>query len=560
MRADRSVRTAFLVIAAATALSSPAGAQGSGLVSADGSIDLDRFYTAAETDAILREWARMYPRLARIERIGESFLGAELLVAEVTNEATGPAAGKPALYVDGGLHAGELTGSAVALHLLSHLLRGYGGDPRVTALLDTRAVYVRPKFNPDGSDLVLAEDQPLRSSVRPVDDDGDGRLDEDPADDLDGDGRILRMRGPGIDGEVTEGVDNDGDGLINEDGIGGIDLNRNFPRNWEREHLQPGAGPFPLSEPETHATVRYLTARPNVTGIVHGHTSGGFIYRLPSAVDPARLDPRDLRLILHLGEEYTRDTGRPVRPSSTHPTDHRYGTLISWGYWDRGIVGWVPEYVPPDSWVTDYDGDGEIAEAERRRFDDEELDGRYFKEWEPFDHPQLGPVEIGGWHRRFWGQNPPPDYLEEETTRQLHWILWLAERSPLLSLTTPRVTAVGDGTVRVEATVANEGFLPTHLTVRGHVGRETEDGGLADQVVRPPEVRIELDGARLVEGEPRVRIPHLAGEETFTGIVSQRARTVTWLVRPDRPDATVRVIALSNTGGTRPSERVRLRP
>jgi hypothetical protein len=552
------MRRSFPVLLA-LALAHPVAAQQSGLVAADGAIDLNRFYTADETNAIMAEWARMYPELTNLYSIGQSFLGAELMVMEVTNERTGPAEEKPALYVDGGLHAAELTGSSVAFHFLERLLRGYGQDERITRLVDTRTFYVRPKFNPDGSDLVLRTDLSLRSSVNPVDEDNDGLFDEDPANDLDGDGRILQMRYRGQDGEwvtLTEGIDDDGDGRFNEDGIGGLDLNRNYPRNWEREHLQPGAGVFPLSEPETYAAVRFLSERPNVIGIVHGHTSGGFVYRLPSAVDPALLDERDLGLILELGEEYTSSTGRPVRPSSTHPTNHRYGTLISWGYWDRGIIGWVPEYVASDSWVTDYDGDGDISEEESRRFNDEELGGRYFKEWEAFDHPQLGAVEIGGWHRKYWGQNPPAEMLERETEMQLHWILHLAEQSPLVTLAAPTVTPMGDGRFRIEATVANEGYLPTHLTVRGHVGSETRDGGLEDQVVPPPVVLLELDGAELVEGQARTRIPHLAGAEPHTGVVRERSHTASWVVRPAGANATVRVVVEAGTGGTQRSEAV----
>src|SRR5690606_3463016 len=129
---------------------------------------------------------------------------------------------------------------------------------------------------------------------------------------------------------MREGIDEDGDGRINEDGIGGLDMNRNFPRNWEREHQQPGAGDYPLSEPETRAVVEFINAHRNITAILHGHTSGGFVYRLPSASAPSQFPPIDLQLIIHLGEEYTRTTGRPVVPSATHPTEHRYGTLISW--------------------------------------------------------------------------------------------------------------------------------------------------------------------------------------------------------------------------------------
>ncbi|HKK94070.1 MAG TPA: M14 family metallopeptidase [Longimicrobiales bacterium] len=561
-------------------LPGPVSGQYASLVAQDGTIDLNRYYTADETNRMLVEWAELFPELTHVEQIGTSLLGAPLMVITITNEATGPAHEKPALYVDGGLHAAELTGSSVATHVIAHLLSAYGSEPQVTRLLDTRAVYVRPKFNPDGSDLVLRTDQALRSSVNPVDQDGDGVADEDPADDLDGDGWLTRMRWADPEGdwyadpadprimrrvsaetpaEVTrysmdsEGVDDDGDGRRNEDGIGGLDLNRNFPRNWEPQHLQPGAGDFPLSEPETYAAVRFIHDHPNITGIVHGHTSGGFVYRLPSASAPSLFPQDDLELIVHLGEEYTRSTGRPVRPSATHPTEHRYGTLISWGFWDQGVIGWVPEYSPgPEMWVTDYDGDGEISELEEMRYNDEVLGGRYFSDWTPIDHPELGAVEVGGWHTKFWGQNPPAEHLAEETTPQLPWILYLAQQSPMVELTAVEVEPGEGGDVVVRATVRNEGFLPTSLTGRGATGDERSDGSVADRVVRPVFVSIDLDGTELVDGEPRVDVGHLAGAGPSITDVGPRERTVTWTVRamPGAGGPRVRVTASSDKGGT----------
>ena len=573
------VAVATAVVAATTTAfaPAPAAAQSSSLVSPSGEVDWNRFYTAAETNQILREFHALYPGLTELHQVGESFHGQPLMLITITNEATGPATEKPALYVDGGIHAGELTGSAVATHLIGHLLNGYGNDPRVTALLETRAFYVRPKFNPDGSDLALIDDQFLRSTPHPFDDDEDGVADEDPPEDLDGDGWITQMRVPDPDGiwvadpdddrimvrdpemqgaglrfsTMREGVDNDGDGTINEDGIGGLDMNRNFPRNWERAHLQPGAGDYPLSEPETRAAAEFINAHRNITGIYAGHTSGGFVYRLPSASAPSLFPQIDLALILHLGEEYTRSTGRPVVPSSTHPTEHRYGTLISWGYWDHGIVGWVPEFSPgPEAWVTDYDGDGEISEAEQHRFNDEELGGRYFSDWTPYEHPQLGSVEIGGWHAKFWGQNPPPEFLEEETEQQLHWILYLAEQSPLIEVSDPVVTAVGDGTFRVAVTVTNTGFLPTSVTDRGAVGRERPDGTIDRQVVRAPAVTLTHPGLEIVGGRTRTVIPHLAGSNPFLEAATERSRTVTWVVRPTGGERAVRVTVESDKGGT----------
>ena len=251
-------------------------------------------------------------------------------------------------------------------------------------------------------------------------------------------------------------------------------MNRNFPRNWEPEHLQGGAGPFPLSEPETYATVKFLDSHRNIASIVHGHTSGGFVYRLPSASAPSLFPQNDLALIEHLGQPYTETTGRPVRPSATHPTNHRYGTLITFAYWDHGIVGWVPEYSPgPEAWAEDYDGSGSIDSLEEMRFNDEELGGRYFSPWQLFEHPEHGTVEIGGWHSKFWGQNPPAEFLEEECEAQLPWILYLIRQAPRLVLDGPTVTALGAGQFRIRATLSNDGFLPTSLTGRGAVGQET---------------------------------------------------------------------------------------
>ena len=525
-----------------------------------------KYHSTAEAYALLDGWARAYPNLTNLYSIGQTLKGTPLRVLEITNKQTGPAAEKPGYYYDGNIHAGELTGAEVALHFAWYLLSNYGRDPRVTRLLDTQVLYVRPKFNPDGADLALAGGASLRSTPRPYDEDYDGLLDEDPANDLNRDGAITQMRVPDPNGLwkvsgddprrmvrrqpgdsvgpfyalYSEGMDDDGDGRFNEDGVGGIDMNRNFPRNWGLEFEQGGAGPYPLSEPETQATIEFLTRHRNVAGIVHGHTSGGFLYRLPSSEPWDDYGLEDQQLILELAEKYTEVTRQRVIPSFTNPKEHRHGTLISWGYWDYGVVGWVPEYW--GGFGRDYDNSGSVSETERHRFNDEELGGAGFAAWTAFDHPQLGKVEIGGWRTRFTTQNPPVKFLKGELELYVPWLLWLAETGPMLVMEEATVTAVGNtGLYRVRAVARNTGYLPTNITQRAIEAR----------LIEPVYATIELRDAELVSGVRRQSLGHLPGLRDVGGQgLGETRRTVEYLVRRAGQRPTMVLTLTSEKGGT----------
>jgi len=183
------------------------------------------------------------------------------------------------------------------------------------------------------------------------------------------------------------------------------------------------------------------------------------------------------------------------------------------------------------------------------RFNTEELGGRYFSDWTRYQHPQLGDVEVGGWHSKFWGQNPPPEFLEDETEKQMPWILYLAEQSPMLEVDTPTVTSLGEGRFRVDVELSNAGYLPTNLTDRGAVGEVHEDGETSHQVVRPPWARIEVEGARVVEGPVRQNVGHLAGGNPYLQAVTERTRSVAWVVELTGASGVVRITAGSDKAG-----------
>lgn len=524
--------------------------------------DWTKLHSNAMTNDLLNAWVKAYPNLTKFYSIGTTLKGTPLMMLEITNKKTGAAEDKPAYYYDGNIHAGELTGAEVALYYAWYLLTNYEKDERIKTLLDTRTLYIRPKFNPDGADLALLTPTILRSTPRPYDEDLDGLLDEDPGNDLDNDRIITDMRVKNPNGKWkisskdprimvereanetagqfydvhTEGIDDDGDGKLNEDGVGGIDMNRNFPREWGMEFEQNGAGPFPLSEPETRATIEFLNSHRNITGIFHGHTAAGFLYRLPSTSSWDNFGLEDQRLILELADMYATTTGQKVVPSYSNPRVHRHGTLISWAYWDYGVVGFVPEFW--GAFQADANKDGRVTDEELIKWNDEKLGSKYFVNWHSYNHPQLGQVEIGGWNRKFIRQNPPSEFIEPEIKMYLPWMLWLAEVSPRVVIKDVGVEWLDKNLAKVTVRVENEGYLPTNISKRA----------IESSIAVPVRSLIELKKAELISGTLRADIGHLTGRrdeemETSKGKVE-------YIVKTTGSDATIKITIQSEKGGT----------
>ena len=196
-------RFSAAVLAAASLATAPASAaaQAVSLVSPDGDIDWNRFYTAAETNQILRELHAIYPDLTELDQVGESYYGQPLMLITITNEATGPAADKPALYVDGGHSRGRAhrLGRAHPLHRTPperlRQRRARHGPARRACIL--RAAEVQPGRLRSGAHRGPVPAQhaaPVRRGRRTA------SSDEDPPEDLDGDGWITQLRYPDDDG------------------------------------------------------------------------------------------------------------------------------------------------------------------------------------------------------------------------------------------------------------------------------------------------------------------------------------------------------------------------
>jgi hypothetical protein len=72
----------------------------------------------------------------QLSSIGKSHEGRDIWLVTVTNSVTGPAEDKPALWIDGNIHAAELTASTACLYFLHQLATG-SDNPKLRHLLDT---------------------------------------------------------------------------------------------------------------------------------------------------------------------------------------------------------------------------------------------------------------------------------------------------------------------------------------------------------------------------------------------------------------------------------------
>jgi hypothetical protein len=96
------------------------------------------------------------------------------------------------MWIDGGIHANEIQASEVVLYTAWFLCEMRGESETVKRLLNERVFFLMPMMSPDSRDAHFYQPNSTnspRSGQRPVDDDQDGRVDEDGPDDLDGDGK-----------------------------------------------------------------------------------------------------------------------------------------------------------------------------------------------------------------------------------------------------------------------------------------------------------------------------------------------------------------------------------
>ena len=532
-------------------------------------IRFDKFYRYNELTRLLKDYAKEYPDLIRLESIGKSHEGRDVWLVTATNFKSGPDTEKPAFWVDGNIHASEVTASAAALYLIHSLITKYEQDETITRALDTRAFYVVPRANPDGAEWALA-DKPkiIRSSTRDypyTDDPIDGLV---TGEDLDGDGRILQMRLKDPNGAWKihpeeprlmirrDPIETGGtyyrilpEGLLkNYDGVTikvigpkqGLDLNRNFPAGWRTESDQHGAGPYPASEPEARNLVDFIAKHPNITGTISFHTMSGVLLRPYDDRSDDEFPTDDLWTYQKIGEKGTQITSYPhisvFHDFKYHPKQVITGGFDTWTYEHVGVFSWTVEFWSPMKqagiekfkfidWYREHPIEDDLKML---KWNDEVLKGKGYVNWYGYKHPQLGEVELGGWDFLNMWTNPPLEFLEKEIRSFPEWIVWHALISPRLVPLETSVFSLGGNSYRVRLVIQNEGWLPTYVTKKALERKATR--GVIAEISLPKGASLESGKFReeLGELEGRAYKPVLADEADES--TNERVK-VEWVVK-----------------------------
>ncbi len=251
--------------------------------------------------------ARRNPQIVKLEVIGHTIQGREIIALKVTKDAKTIADGaRPDVLYMSTIHAREWIANEVNRRLLHHFVDNYGTNAEVTNLVNTRELWFMVIANPDGYQYTFDHERLWRKNLR----------------------------------------DNDGDGQITN--ADGVDLNRNYDVQWgyddEGSSSQPSSltyrGPAPASEPEVQAH-QALIDRLKFKFLVTYHSYGplllyayGWQIQTPTADDP-------------LFVAYTGTDANPAvagfDPGVGADLYITNGTTDDYSYAKTGALSWTPE-------------------------------------------------------------------------------------------------------------------------------------------------------------------------------------------------------------------------
>lgn len=190
------------------------------------------YRTTAEVNTYMDNLVAQFPDLIQRETVGQTIQNRTVYAWRITGP--GDHSNRPAVLFNGAQHAREWIAVMVPTYIADQLVKGYGTDPRITAVLDSAVVYIVPIANPDGYEFSQTPGNRMW--------------------------RKNRRNNP-------------------SSSCYGVDLNRNWDYGWGGPHSTSSSpcsdiyyGTGPHSEPEVANLAAFILARPNIKAHIDFHS------------------------------------------------------------------------------------------------------------------------------------------------------------------------------------------------------------------------------------------------------------------------------------------------
>ena len=453
----------------------------------------NRYHTHPELTTEMKNLVQVHPDIANLISLGKTEGGRDIWALTVGKGETG---NKPGIAVVGGIDGRYVLGTEIAFSFASRLIEN-ADNSDISSLLDKVTFYILPSVNPDACSQFHASIQYERTrNMNPTDNDRDFKTDEDPFEDLNGDGLITLMRVPDVTGAYitskddkrlmvkadlsngetgqyrvwSEGIDNDQDGLYNEDDIGGVNFNNNFSFNYEEFGTEAGLNA--VSEKESKAVADFLYDRFNIYMVVSfgpqdnlgkpmksnpreqaqaGEDSQQSFRSRRQRGPVTSIQKEDEQVNKLISDLYHKETGYTGAPESTATP----GNFADWAYFHYGRYS----FSTPGWWVSP---EKELSPEATLLKQAGENTGNLFVEWQPVEHPGFPgkTLEVGG-IKPFALTVPNDSLLNGIIDSHYNFIISSAQYHPDIELVDVKVKNVEKDIYRISAKLHNRGVFAT---------------------------------------------------------------------------------------------------
>ncbi|WP_313514385.1 M14 family zinc carboxypeptidase [Sphingobacterium sp.] len=428
-------------------------------------------------------------KLVERTSIGKSVGSEDIPLIKIQNGKTA----KPTLLIVAGVDGKHPAGVVNSLNVAKQILTL--PSDQLNELLANKSIWIIPVLNVDAYKRNSSSAAWYSGNARTIDNDRDGRIDEDPEVDLNKDGLISQMRiktpaGPyrshannadylvlaernkGESGNYelyTEGRDADQDGAISEDGKSGVNLDKNF--TYDYPFFEPETGDYAASEPETRAIIDLIFENPQIAAVLHFGLQNNlsvaeqFDQRKASERITKSWTNNDAQVSAFVSKIYN-DAVKPMGEAPKMPAGK--GNLSPTIYYHTGKFSFVTPswWIPTISDTTKNAGPKVPATNNSDRFvnwvKNQGIQGAILP-WAKVNHPDFPnqDVEVGGVVERFVN-NPPVALLDASAKMHSNFVVELTRSLASLEFSSPKVTNLGDDIYRIEVKVFNTGAMPVY--------------------------------------------------------------------------------------------------